>query len=218
MSGVRAPRVVRANRIGRQGSDPDRRIRHGPAPRRFWFLASHFGSGPLPVRALKRLRADPAVGRDGRGRRQGRVARRLSRQGPGGGKPSRPRPAGAGSSAASTRACREASPDRRLGSGLRLLAKPKAVPCRCRPTSRRLMSAPLCRAGRARHRTEFRTCQGLFSEIITFFPAGVTKNAFPSKTKGDGEVVRFRSLCECKLRAGQGIRPASPADALGAGD
>ena len=59
--GVRAPRVVRANRIGRQGSDPDRRIRHGPAPRRFWFLASHFGSGPLPVRALKRLRADPAV-------------------------------------------------------------------------------------------------------------------------------------------------------------
>jgi len=70
VSGVRAPRVVRANRIGRQGSDPDRRIRHGPAPRRFWFLASRFEPGPLPVRALKRLRADPAVGRDGRGRRQ----------------------------------------------------------------------------------------------------------------------------------------------------
>jgi hypothetical protein len=56
-------------------------------------------------------------------------------------------------------------------------------PCRCRPTSRRLMSAPLCRAGRTRHRTVFRRCQGLFSKLRRFL---LRRNEEPSASSAKG--------------------------------
>ena len=80
----------------------------------------------------------------------------------------------------------------------RPLAKPKAVPRRCRPTSRRLMSAPLCRAGRVRYRTEFRRCQGLFSELSSCHGRRRTRS-HPVRRDGGRCAVRPRSTSGGRL-------------------
>jgi hypothetical protein len=55
---------------------------------------------------------------------------------------------------------------RRPGRGMRSPSRHRP-----RPTSRRLMSAPLGWTGRGRYRTEFPSCQGLFSEPTAFITA-----------------------------------------------
>ena len=152
-----------------EGKGRTRKCGSGTAPRR-----GAFGSWPRtssrdrrrsePLSACARTR--PFKGRDGRGRRQDAGWRADCR--------ARDREAGNPRDPALRRRARAprqpglaARRARTAGSDRpRLLAKPKAFPCRCRPTSRRLMSAPLCRAGRGRHRTGFRRCQGLFSEWL----------------------------------------------------